>query len=172
MMTTVQLKGSIQKQVRRKETIRPALRALVCDHCGDRFDMRAYCNDQCEPARLFGTFSGVAFDAGGRSLGNMFSATVCSFPCAHAIHKGGWKKLKGYAPHAKQKLELVRVELGLTTKISEAEMLAEWKKGTYAPSQANPTPAHRNPTYATLDHSIPTGSAHVRRGRNGQAGAS
>lgn len=145
-MTKVQLKGSVQKQVRRKETVRPALHALVCDNCGDRFDMRAYCNDRYDPATLFGTFSGVAFGAGGRSLGNMLIATVCSFSCAHAIHKGGWKKMKEYSPHAKQKLDLVRVELGLTTKISEAEMLAEWKKGTYAPSQANPAPSHRNPT--------------------------
>ena len=123
------LKEEVVKQKIVEVVTKKALYANRCSCCGKVFTMDKYCNDQMTPSNMKGIFNGGSayIDENGRSLGNMFSTTVCSFSCADEIFKGGWKKLGMYKIYANANAELVRVELGLTSLIKEKEeLLEEW----------------------------------------------
>jgi hypothetical protein len=126
-MANVKLKEAIKG----KQTItiekKPALYASKCDCCGLVFQMEEYCNDK-ELGYLKGTFDNSAIDSYGKGMGNMFSATVCSFKCADEIMKGGWKRMKDYKPYIKSKANLVRCEVEITAYvIEEKELIKKWE---------------------------------------------
>jgi len=118
--------------IKKKKTVtydaRPDLYASKCDLCKKIFGMQAYCNDKYVAA-LHGTFDKSAADKDGRSMGNMFSATVCSFECADKLFKGGWKYMNEYKPYIKVNAILVRAECYLTALLqTEKELIKEWKE--------------------------------------------
>ena len=100
---------------------KPALKAHVCDGCGKIHRMDPYCNDG-EIGVLTGTF-----DVSVR--GNMFSAIVCSFKCAHELMRGGWKKMERYEDYIEAGANLVRCEVKVTAYVKEKdELIKEWKE--------------------------------------------
>lgn len=103
------------------------LYAQQCDCCGKIFDMIEFCNDK-QLAYMSGTFDRGAADSNGKGLGNMFSATICSFKCADTIFNGGWKEMKGYKPYKKEGATLVRASLKITSNVIEEDDIVEnWK---------------------------------------------
>lgn len=124
-MSRVKLADAVfAKRMTTVET-RPALYAMKCDGCARVFDMAAYCNDT-GLGQLHGTFKD-----GTRSMGNGFTATACSFKCAHDLFaKEGWKLMPKYSEFVALEIPLVRCELKITSFVrDEAALRAEWKKG-------------------------------------------
>jgi len=120
-MSTVKIKEAIVGKKTITVEKKRALYAQKCDCCGMVFKMNEYCNDT-GLAIMKGTFDDMA-----EGMGNMFSATVCSFICADKIMKGGWKTIPDYKPYAKIKANLVRCELKITSYvIGEKELINQW----------------------------------------------
>ena len=109
-------------------TVKEALWADVCDNCGKVFVMKEFCNER-NRARLNGTFDSCATDPKtGKGLGNMFSATICSFACADALMNGGWKKLKEYKPYVDVDAVLARGEVTITSDVkTQEQLIEEWE---------------------------------------------
>ncbi len=127
-MSTVVLRKPVKGKKRITYTKKPELRASVCDACGKVFDMQPFCNDQ-GLARLHGTFDTCAMNPDtGKSDGNGFNATVCSFRCAHKLMNGGWKRLKDYAHFVKEKAVLARGECTISVFVrNENELVHDWE---------------------------------------------
>lgn len=110
---------------------RRALYADKCDACGKVFQMTKWSGGDSERrlAELHGIFDRCATDKDGRGMGNMFSACVCSFDCAHQIFTGGWRNMPQFKPYAEADATLVRGELVLTAFVKNAEtMRTEWEQ--------------------------------------------
>ena len=95
----------------------------VCDGCNKRFLMEEWCNDG-ELATLTAPFDGTA-----ERQGNMFTATCCSFICAHRIFDGGWKSMPQYDAFLQADRNLVRGSIKITTLVKgEKEAVAAWEE--------------------------------------------
>lgn len=126
-MANIKLKDAISEKKTITVEKKPALYASKCDSCELVFKMEEYCNDT-NLGVLRGTFDNSALDKDGIGLGNMFSATVCSFKCADEIMKDGWKRMKDYKPFVKSKANLVRCELKVTSYlVPEEELIKKWE---------------------------------------------
>lgn len=126
----VQLEEEVTAQRLCKVRVRPTLYASKCDACGKVFKMKPYCNDE-GLAYLKGTFQHCATDPETKKgMGNGFSATVCSFKCAHEVFaNGGWRKMPEYKPYADADIKLIRCELKITSFVlDEQEIREEWGK--------------------------------------------
>lgn len=122
----VKLENEVRETRKVSVVVRPELYARQCDSCGQVFDMGA---TPTALGELKGIFAESVAGPDGRSMGNTFSATVCSFACAHEIYaERGWAKLKAYKPYAKAGVELARVELALGPARHEAEIRKTWEK--------------------------------------------
>jgi hypothetical protein len=121
--------------------VRPALHALKCDGCGEVFDMKEFCNDT-GLGQLGGTFEKCAEDETGRGLGNTFSATVCSFQCAHEVFaNGGWRKMPHYKPFADADIRLVRAKLQITAYVlDEGQIRTAWQAVDHTPDGSRTMP--------------------------------
>lgn len=122
----------LRKAVKGRKTVsfdkKPQLRGTICDGCGLVHKMEEFCNDT-NLGILSGTFDRSATDRDGRGLGNMFTATVCSFDCADKVMKGKWKDLKDYKPYVLAKANLVRCSVQVTSFIkTENELIKEWEE--------------------------------------------
>ncbi len=103
---------------------KPALYLSVCDSCGKKFSMQPYSKGTCPPGELNGTFDKCV-----RTKGNMLIAHVCSLKCAHDIFIGGWKKLAGYGWFVQEGATLVRVEIDITSLVTEEQdAIAKWEE--------------------------------------------
>ncbi len=123
----IKLRDELRKTVPTEVVAKRALYATKCDACGKEFDMGEWCNENHDGRRggqLHGTF-----DKSSREDGNIFSADVCSFRCAHKLFAAdGWKALKGYAWFKTHGAVLVRVELRLTALVrSGKELTSAWE---------------------------------------------
>jgi hypothetical protein len=119
----------VEKTVR--VSVRPALYVPKCDGCGKIFRMNQWNPNDEWLGELRGTFDGAACDPrDGRSMGNTFGATVCSFKCAHEVFaSGGWRKMEEYKPFADKDIPLVRAELRITSLVEdEKRAREEWSK--------------------------------------------
>jgi hypothetical protein len=134
-MGRVKLRDEKTRKKTIKATVKPALYALECDGCGRVFrfvgewSSGGNHSQKHRPAgELHGHFDRCAKDRDGRGLGNMFSATVCSFGCAQHV-VDNWKKIDRYKPYAKAKAKLHRLEIHLSmfTK-GEDELVQEWEE--------------------------------------------
>ena len=98
--------------------------AMGCDFCGEYFEMEKWCKDS-DVATLHGIFDQCC-----PGWGNGFSATICSFQCAHELFENEkWKDMKKYKRFVKLKAKLVRVECYLTClKKTSEEIVEEWLK--------------------------------------------
>lgn len=152
-MGRVTVRKETKKAVRQMVVDKEALVAKQCDCCEKIFDMND--NRDGPAGELRGMFEASVADKDGRSLGNMFSATACSFLCAHKIVTGGWKKFKDYAPYAKHKVKLGRVSFTISPLITEAELLADWQSG----ARTKRDRAERERMDAMRDIARPTPSA-------------
>lgn len=136
-MASVKLKDAIKGKQMITIEKKPALYASKCDCCGLVFQMNQFCNDK-ELGCLSGTFDNDATDNNGRRMGNIFSATVCSFKCADEIMKGGWKKMKYYKPYIKSEANLVRCHVKITSYIiTEKELVKKWESEKHNPNATN-----------------------------------
>ncbi len=127
-MSRVKLKNAIEGKKTVTVEKKAALYATKCDCCGKVFQMKEYCNDT-DLGYLKGTFDSMATGSDGRGLGNGFSANVCSFKCADKLMTGGWKDLKEYKPYVKEKANLVRCELKITSYVIEKKnLISQWDK--------------------------------------------
>lgn len=112
-------------------SVRPALFVPKCDGCGKIFLMKKWNGNDELLGEIRGTFDDVAYDPeDGKSMGNVFSATVCSFKCAHEVFvNGGWRNMEGYKPYADKDIPLVRAELRITSLVEgEKKVREEWSK--------------------------------------------
>ncbi len=111
-------------------SVRPALFVPKCDGCGKIFRMNQWNPNDQLLGELCGTFDDVAIDSDGKSMGNGFAATVCSFKCAHEVFaNGGWRKMESYKPFADADIPLVRAELRITSLVEdEKRAREEWSK--------------------------------------------
>lgn len=115
-------------------TKRPALYASECSACGRLFRMDDRAKD-ITPAHLKGIFDRCAEDEDGRGLGNVFSATACSFACADVLFSGGWRKMEQYQPYVKVGAILERTSVTITTHVkTESDLIAEWESEAERPA--------------------------------------
>lgn len=109
-------------------TKRPALYASECSACGKLFRMDNHVRG-ITPAHLEGIFDRCAEDEDGRGIGNMFSATVCSFLCVDTLFSGGWRDMEQYQPFVKADAVLERVSVTITAHIkTEQDLIREWEE--------------------------------------------
>lgn len=130
MYGRLKLRDSVTKEVQVTRTVKEALYADKCAHCGEVLQMHSWCNDE-NLGRLQGTFEGsnMVCDSHGKGMGNQFSCFVCCFSCAHGIVVGGWKRIEHYKPFVEAGRELVRAELRITTLITcEEDLINEWER--------------------------------------------
>ena len=111
----------------RPQIVKQALWAERCDACQKVFVMGEVCNERGR-AQLRGIFDKVPV-VDGRSHGNTFGATVCSFLCAHALFaEGGWRNMAKYKPYADIDATLLRGEVVITVHSQTPEQLRKkWK---------------------------------------------
>lgn len=111
-----------------KVQIRPALHADKCDACGVVFRMRGTSGGRTV-AELSGRFEHCALDKEGRSLGNGFRATTCSFACAEDLFGEAWRNIKEYRVFAKVKGNfLVEAEVRIARAMDTLEIVRkEWE---------------------------------------------
>jgi hypothetical protein len=129
-MSAVKLEDEVRETRPVEVVVRRALYAQKCDGCGRVFRMKEFCND-AGLGQLDGTFEECATEpVTDRRMGNGFSATACSFACAHDLFEGGkWKTMRAYKPFADAGIRLARAQLKLTCyRQTEAELRAEWAK--------------------------------------------
>lgn len=114
--------------------IKPALWADKCHGCGLVFHMEPYSGYRQFLAEVHGIFDECGVDEEGRGLGNMFSATVCSFACADRIMKGGWRDMPDYKPFADIDATLVRAECHVTSLVKDQQQLIrDWAAKPHHP---------------------------------------
>jgi hypothetical protein len=133
-MSKVRLAAPVTAKRTKREVVKPALDADKCDGCGDVFVMKEFCNDGG-----LGTLEGTFEDTPDEFTGNGFSATVCSFKCAHKVFAdGGWKKIPEYKKHAKAGCTLARGKLTVTRYVLNAKQAREdWKKRDHKAEREN-----------------------------------
>lgn len=125
----IELKAPVEAQRLVPIELKPALYADQCDACGLIFEMKEWCGE-LRRAELLGVFDRSVEDEEGRGLGNMFSATVCSFLCAHKLFaEDGWKTLSRFAVYARAGARLVRAEVVLTAnRATEEQLVRAWEE--------------------------------------------
>jgi len=137
------LRSEVRKNVEVEKVIKTDLYADVCEACGRVFEMEVpppggFFSMNQRAAIMNGIFDGCA-----EKQGNMFSFTVCSFGCAHALMQGGWKRIERCKPFVAEGREIERAELFITKHRKDQAQLEkewdeakEWKKGAYIETYA------------------------------------
>jgi len=121
------LRDAVTEEVTETKTVKRELRASVCEVCGFVHQMRDRISSM-QVGRMSGIFSRCADDGDGNSLGNQFSAVVCSFTCAELMLNGRWRMLERYRPYVDADAVLARVEVRITPYVlTEAELIEEWE---------------------------------------------
>lgn len=118
------LRDEVTGTTRITYTRRPALYASACSACSKLFQMDG--PRGMTAADLEGVFDCCAED--GRGLGNIFSATACSFECAGALFNGAWHTMAQYQPWVKAGARIEQATITITAHMkTETDLIAEWE---------------------------------------------